>query len=153
MTSTEPVQTFSKKWKIFYWGFVLIVVALAATLILTRPPITPSITPPMFPDMLRETQKIILVRYHPDENIVLLDDEKAIKEFVKKIQLVPKEHCLCAFEEYLEFHTQRGILIAYMSDHCLIIKHGEKGPSIECKMPPGLWELYQTHRSRVIDNP
>ena len=138
--------------KALFWVSVTALVVLAAGATLWRGRITPE----MYPGMLRETSQIVLVRYnpHPTQRFVLLEDEEAIKEFVAKMKLVAKEPCLCGFVEHLEFHTERGVLRVLMSDHCLIVRHGEKeGNSIECEMPEGLWELYQSHRARVVGQP
>jgi hypothetical protein len=143
-TAPECIRSRTKMRKILPWVYASIALAIIAAAALR----TTTLTPADFPDMLLTTEKIILVRHNPKSIDTLMSNPKDIQEFVSKMELREKASCECAFVEYLEFHTDRGILRVFLSDHCLIVGPKGKGNirgSIECEMPLELWKLYQSH--------
>lgn len=71
----------------------------------------------------------------PEWTKTLTSDPAVVADIVGRMDLRPKKHCACAFNEEFIFRSSGGDVRVFMSDHTLII--GGRG---EYEMPAGLYE-------------
>ena len=102
-------------------------------------------------EVLRAASRIDIEMYNPRTRVFTLTDDPAkIDVLLDEVIQRRAPQCCCDFAEHMVFHTDRGPIRVFASDHLFLVSVSEK-TSYRFQVTPRFWGAYQALWTQALN--